>query len=202
MALFAALRGSASACTQLGLNLAAIFKGEIVNITVGLDPQTLRERVNADAVADRLSELGDQRSLSALGERVALLRFSGRLDEAMELANEAVFRARSDGERERLVAARIRRAQVQQFAGKLDAALAELSDCVTEASNHGWNETEGTALQYRGAVHFELGQLDDAARDLDDALKIRIRLHSSPDEIDTTMTALAVARDRRDGRAT
>ena len=51
-----------------------------------------------------------------------LLRLLGRLDEAYEVANEAVRQARFTGDREQLLGARIRRAQVLQYQGKYEEA--------------------------------------------------------------------------------
>ena len=169
--------------------------------SLGFDPATLRERVDLDAARNRLDELGEERSLSALSEKVGLLRVLGRLDEAMDVANEAVRQARFGGDRERLVQTRIERALVQQFSGKLEPALAELGECSTEANAHGWSATEAYALQHRGEVAFELDRLDDAARDLNDALIIRIRDHSSADEVDCTMLALGVILALSDSRS-
>ena len=166
----------------------------------GFDPLTLRETVDLAAVESRLAELGAERSLSALGERTDLLRSAGRLDEALEVANEAVKQARFDGERERLVKARIRHAIVIQFQGKLDAAIAELDECASEANGAGWTETEGYALEHRGKAHFEQDRLDEAARDLNDSLIIRIRDHASPDLVDGTMFALGVVLSLSDSR--
>ena len=168
---------------------------------VGIEPTTLREAVDPVAAAARLEELGNERSLSALGERVDLLRLTGRIDEAMDVANEAVRQATFDGERERLVTARMRRAVVKQHAGKLEAALIELSECASEAADYGWNETEGAALHHRGTVNFELDKIDDAARDLSDALICRIRANGTPAEIDNTMIAIGVVLQVSDSRA-
>ena len=166
----------------------------------GFDTATLRETVDLAAVESRLAELGGERSLSALGERAGLLRVAGRLDEALEVATEAVKQARFDGERERLAKARIRRALVLQYQGKLDAAIAEFTECATEANGAGWTETEGYALEHRGKARFEQDRLDDAARDLNDALIIRIRDHASPDLVDGTMFALGVVLSLSDSR--
>lgn len=171
-----------------------------MSVIVGYDPVTLRERIDEAELNSRLDEIGDGRSRSMLGEKVGLLRLSGRLDEAWDVANEAVRQARFGGDREELVLARMRRAQVQQFLGKLDAALAELNDCVAEASAHDWPGTEAFGLQHRGKVRFEQGELDAALRDFRDALTIRVRIKSSPDQIDSSMIAIAVAESLLGGR--
>ena len=66
------------------------------------------------------------RSLSALNEKAVLLRLLDRLDEAYQVANEAVRQARFTGDREQLLGARVRRAQVLQYQGKADEAKSNL----------------------------------------------------------------------------
>ena len=63
----------------------------------GYDPVTLREVVNPRDCRDRLDELGDQRSLPALLERVWLLKVLDRLGDALEIADQTVrsFAARA-----------------------------------------------------------------------------------------------------------
>lgn len=165
---------------------------------LGIDPVTLRERVDLVAAEQRLEDIGPERSLTALNERATLLRFLGRLDEAMDVANEAVRQARFGADRERLTRARIRHALVVQFSGKHEAALVELSDCVNEAEKHGWSDCEAFALQHRAKVYFELGRNDEAAQDLSDALIIRIRERAPADQIDSTMMAIGTVIAARD----
>lgn len=164
-----------------------------MSIILGYDLITLREKVDVEAAEERLAELGELRSLDGLGEKVGLLRVLGRLDEAWDVANEAVRQSRFTGDREQLLRARIRRAQVQQFQGKLDPALAELSDCVDEAKAHDWASAEAFALQHRGKVQFELGDYAAARTDFNDALKIRVREKEPSDQVDSSMVAIAVA---------
>ena len=132
-----------------------------MSIIIGYDAVTLREKVDLRAAGDRLDELGELRSLSALNEKVALLRLLGRLDEAMEIANTAVRQARFTGDRQELAASRIRRAQVLQFQGKLDEAALELGHCINESEAHEWNGVAALARETRGKVHFEQGNFDD-----------------------------------------
>jgi tetratricopeptide (TPR) repeat protein len=164
-----------------------------VSIILGYDLTTLRERFDDVAAEDRLAELGELRSRSALNEKVGLLRLLGRLDEALAVGNEAVRQARFTGDREELLWARIRRAQVYQFQGKLDTALVELSDCVTEAHAHGWASGEAFALQHRGKVHFDLKEYAAARADFREALTIRVQVKAPSDQIDSSMVAIAVA---------
>jgi tetratricopeptide (TPR) repeat protein len=167
-----------------------------MTIVLGYDPVTLREQVDREALELRLGELGNGRSRDILNERVGLLRMAGRLDEALDVANQALREARFGGDREELLLARMRRAQVQQFLGKLDVALAELTACVTEARAHDWTAAEAYALQHRGKVQFELGQFDAAARDFRLAVSIRVRIKAPSDEVDSSMLALSVAESR------
>src|SRR6185437_13358842 len=102
-----------------------------------------------------LDELGELRSLSALNEKAVLLRLVGRLDEAWQVANEALRQARFTGDREQVLGARIRRAQVLQYQGKLEEAVTELSGCVDEARTHEWTALEAFAVQNRGKTYFD-----------------------------------------------
>jgi tetratricopeptide (TPR) repeat protein len=165
----------------------------ILSIILGYDPTTLRERVDLRAAGDRLIELGELRSLSALSEKVALLRLVGRLDEAWEVANEAVRLARFTGDREQLLGSRIRRAQVLQYQGKLDEAHKELSGCVDEARIHEWTALEAFASQHRGKVLFDQNEFEGAVADFTTAVSLREKLGASADELESSLIALAVA---------
>jgi len=164
-----------------------------VTIILGYDLITLREKIDEEAARDRLEELGELRSLDALGEKVGLLRILDRLDEALVVANEAVRQSRFTGDREQLLKSRIRRAQVLQRLGKLDPALVDLTDCVDEALSHDWEDTEAFALQHRGKVLFEMQDYAAARSDFNDALKIRIRIKAPSEQVDSSMVAIAVA---------
>jgi tetratricopeptide (TPR) repeat protein len=164
-----------------------------VSIVTGYDQVTLREQVDQNALEERLAEIGDGRSRAVLNEKVELLRLAGRFEDAWDVANEAVRQARFSGDRQELALARIRRAQVQNALGKPEAALVELTDCVTEARSHDWPATEAFGLQQRGIIHFAQGEVNKAVRDFRDALTIRARIKSSPEEIDNSMIAIAVA---------
>lgn len=168
-------------------------RGETVSIIVGYDPVTLREKVDLKAAGERLDELGEQRNAEALNERVTLLRLVGRLDEAWDVANEALRSARFSGDREELCKARIRRAQVQHYLGKLEPAVIELSSCIDEARSHDWAAAEAAGLHARGAVQFDLQELKDSLLDFRTAITIRVRIGATPEEVDSSMMALAIA---------
>jgi predicted negative regulator of RcsB-dependent stress response len=170
-----------------------------VAIVLGYDPTTLREQVDPVALEERLEELGTLRSAAALDEKVGLLRLAGRLDEAWDIANQAVRQARFGGDREMLTLARIRRAQVLLAQGKLDQAHTDLADCANEAHTHDWAATEAFALQQRGRVNFDLENYDAARRDFSDALKVHVRIKSSPDEVDASMIAIQITETFIDG---
>jgi len=170
-----------------------------MSIILGYDPSTLRERVDLAAAGHRLDELGDQRSLSALEERVGLLRLVGRYDEAWDAANEALRQSRFTGDRSVVARARVRRAMVQQYQGKLEAALAELTTTAAEARAHDWPEVEAFSLQNRGKVLFDQGEFAKALDDFRAALTLRMRINSSPDEVESSMIAVAIAESFLDG---
>ena len=166
--------------------------GNTLSIITGYDAVTLREKVDLRAAGERLDELGELRSLSALNEKVSLLRLVGRLDEAWEISNEAVRQARFTGNREQLVSSRIRRAQVQQYQGKLDEARSELSHCVLEAETHEWSKVAAVARQHRGKVCFEQGDLDAALADFTAAVFLLEKAGASAGRIESSLIAVAV----------
>jgi tetratricopeptide (TPR) repeat protein len=163
-----------------------------MSIITGYDMTTLREKVDLRAVGERLDELGNLRSLSALNEKVVLLRLVGRLDDAWVIANEAVRQARFSGDREQALGARIRRAQVQQYQGKFAAALSELTLCVEEAQNHEWGSLEATATLGRGKVHFEMEDYAAALVDFKAAVFLMERQGASLDQLEGSLVAVAV----------
>jgi tetratricopeptide (TPR) repeat protein len=173
-----------------------------MSIIVGYDKATLREQIDEQAANARLEQLAGMRDTMSLSEKVGLLRMTGRLDEAWTTANEVVRLVRFTGDRSQLVLARLRRAQVLQFQGKLEAALIDFNDCVAEAHLHEWVSEEAFALQHRGKVLFDLQRYTEAARDFRDALTIRVRIHSSPEHIDSSMIAIAVAESFIDSEPT
>jgi tetratricopeptide (TPR) repeat protein len=171
-----------------------------LSIILGYDPTTLRERVDLRAAGLRLDELGDLRSLSALNEKTVLLRLLGRLDEAMQIGNEAVRQARFTGDREQLLGARVRRAQVLQFQGRLEEAITELTGCVDEARAHEWTALEAFAIQNRGKAHFDAQEYDAALADVTAAVFLREKLGASPSEIESSLIAVAVVQSFADAQ--
>lgn len=170
-------------------------------IILGYDPDTLRERVDAQAAEARLEEIAHLRSLAALNERVTLLRLLGRVDDAFEVAQAAYRQSRFTGAREDALAAKIRRAVVQHAQGKGDVALRDLDVCVQEARDHEWLDLTATALQHRGHVHFAEGDADLALADFEEALKIRESINTSADRVEASKFAVRVARARVEGTA-
>ena len=167
-------------------------KDIILTIITGYDAVTLREKVDLPAAAERLDDLGKLRSLSALNEKVTLLRLLDRLDEAFEIANQALRQARFTGDRQDFVLCRIRRAQVMQFQGKLEEAAAELTQCVLESETHEWNLTAAFARETRGKVQFEQEELEGALTDFTAAVFLREKAGASPDELESALIAVAV----------
>ena len=167
-------------------------KDIILTIITGYDAVTLREKVDLPAAAERLDDLGKLRSLSALNEKVTLLRLLDRLDEAFEIANQALRQARFTGDRQDFVLCRIRRAQVMQFQGKLEEAAAELTQCVLESETHEWNLTAAFARETRGKVQFEQDELEGALTDFTAAVFLREKAGASPDELESALIAVAV----------
>ena len=104
---------------------------------------------------DRLDEIGEQRSLPALLERVWLLKVLGRLEDSLVLSEQSVRVARMAGTRKDLLRARILHASVLQFRGAYAAAEQELTTCADEAEGQDWNAIAAFAYQHRGKVHYD-----------------------------------------------
>lgn len=170
-------------------------------IILSFDPDTLRERIDVAAANERLAEVERYRSLTALNEKVTLLRLLGRYDEAFDIAQAAARQSRFTGSREDSLEARIRRAQVEHYRGKLDTALGELTNCVEEAIAHDWGELAGFALYNRGKVLFELDRADEALADFERALKFREGDSGSADQAAATKFAIRAVRAKLEGHA-
>lgn len=168
------------------------FQELILSIITGYDPTTLHEKVDLLAAGERLTEIGDLRSLSALNEKVVLLRLVGRLDEAWEVANEAVRQARFTGDRQAQLGTRIRRAQVLHFRKKFDEAVNDLSGCADEARDRGWTSLEAAAVQNRGRAHFDRGNYAEALVDFKAAVFLREKMGASIDELESSLVAVAI----------
>ena len=89
-------------------------EGANMSLILGYDPETLREQVDLDACRARLAELGEQRSLSSLLERVWLLKVLDRLEDALVISEESVRVARMAGTRKDLLRSRILHATINQ----------------------------------------------------------------------------------------
>lgn len=153
---------------------------------------TLRERVDESAANERLDELGKLRSLTALLEKVTLFRLLDRLDDAWNVANEAVRLTRFSGNREDLLGARIVRAQVQHSQGKLPAALSELTLCADEAGAHEWGEREAAAQLALGKVRFQLAEFPEAKAAFTAAVFLYERLGASLGDLEIALVAISV----------
>jgi predicted negative regulator of RcsB-dependent stress response len=100
--------------------------------------------------------------------------------------------ARFTGDREQVLAARIRRAQVLHYQGKLDEAHSELSAAVDNAHTNEWMRLEAFALQCRGKVSFDTRDYSSALTDFTAAVFLREKLGAKPDEVQSSLVAVAV----------
>jgi tetratricopeptide (TPR) repeat protein len=151
-----------------------------------LDPESLREIVDESVAQARLRELGDSRSTAALGEKAELFRMLGRLDEALQAAEQCFRLAHFTGDREQLTRARLRRAIVFQYRGDLERALAEMTSCRASAHIESWDALEAFAAQHEGKVLFELGRYEEAKDSVAHALDIRQRIEAPRDQIESS----------------
>ncbi len=167
----------------------------------GFDPETLREDVDTAACRDRLDEIGEQRSLPSLLERVWLLKVLDRPEDALVISEQSVRVARMGGTRKDLLRARILHATVQQRLGAFDAALHELTACSEEAEGQRWPSIAAFALQHRGKAHYEAGDYDEARADFKRALFLRQESGTPDEQLESTLLAIDAADRRRAGTA-
>ncbi|WP_341994266.1 hypothetical protein MRBLWH7_002134 [Microbacterium sp. LWH7-1.2] len=163
----------------------------------GYDPDTLREKVNASQCRERLEEIGDQRSLPALLERVWLLKVLDRADEALVISEQSVRVARMAGTRKDLLRARILHATVLQARGAYGAAEQELTTCAQEADGQGWAGIGAFAYQHRGKVNYDAGDFEAARKDFKRALFLRQESGATEDQLESTLLAIDAADRRR-----
>lgn len=165
----------------------------------GYDPQTLREIVDVQHCRERLAELGDQRSLQALLERVWLLKVVDKLDDALVVSEQSVRVARMGGPRKDLLRARVLHATVLQFRGAYAAATQELTTCAEEAEGQGWSALAAFAYQHRGKVFYDAEDYVNARADFKRALFLRQEAGAPEDELESTLIAIEAAERRRAG---
>ncbi|BDV29682.1 tetratricopeptide repeat protein [Microbacterium terricola] len=166
----------------------------------GYDPDTLHEQVDTRQCKDRLDEIGEERSLPALLERVWLLKVLDRSEDALVLSEQSVRVARMAGTRKDLLRARILHASVLQVRGAYAAADQELTTCALEAEGQGWSAIAAFAFQHRGKVHFAAGDYDQARADFKRALFLRQEAGADDRALTATLEAIDAA-DRRRARA-
>ncbi|WP_243075586.1 hypothetical protein [Microbacterium sp. SS28] len=166
----------------------------------GYDAETLREQIDPRQCKERLDEIGEQRSLTALLERVWLLKVLDRLDDSLVLSEESVRLARMAGTRKDLLRARILHASVMHQRGAFAAAEQELTTCAEEAEGQGWGAIAAFAYQHRGKVHYEVEDFDAARTDFKRALFLRQDSGATDDQLEAALLAIDAA-DRRRARS-
>ncbi|GAA3633632.1 hypothetical protein GCM10022200_15980 [Microbacterium awajiense] len=164
---------------------------------LGYDPDTLREKVDVRRCRDRLDEIGEQRSLPSMLERVWLLKVLDRLDDALALSEESVRVARMGGTRKDLLRARILHATILQYRGAFAAAEQELTTCATEAEGQEWNAIAAFAYQHRGKTFYDAGDFSLARADFKRALFLRQEAGTPDDQLESTLLAIDAADRRR-----
>ncbi len=172
-------------------------EGSNVSYIRGHHPETLREIVDERECLERLEEIGSQRSLAALMERVWLLKVTGQFDEALLVAEQTVRTARMAGTRKDLLRARILHATVQQERGQLGAAAHELTTCAEEAEGQGWAGIAAFAYHHRGKVHLDGEDLDAARADFKRTLFLRQQAGAPEEQLETTLLAIDTVDRRR-----
>ncbi|MEU1971649.1 hypothetical protein ABZ477_08325 [Microbacterium sp. NPDC019599] len=166
----------------------------------GYDPDTLREQIDPRQCKERLEEIGEQRSLAALLERVWLLKVLDRLEDSLVVSEQSVRLARMAGTRKDLLRARILHASVLQQRRAFAAAEQELTTCAEEAEGQGWGAIAAFAYEHRGKVHYDAEDYESARTDFKRALFLRQDSGASDKQLESTLQAIDAA-DRRRARA-
>ena len=166
----------------------------------GYDPDTLREQIDPRQCKERLEEIGEQRSLAALLERVWLLKVLDRLEDSLVVSEQSVRLARMAGTRKDLLRARILHASVLQQRRAFAAAEQELTTCAEEAEGQGWGGIAAFAYEHRGKVHYDAEDYESARTDFKRALFLRQDSGASDKQLESTLLSIDAA-DRRRARA-
>ncbi|SJN42177.1 hypothetical protein FM104_11805 [Microbacterium esteraromaticum] len=159
----------------------------------GYDPDSLREIVDQRECMMRLEEIENQRSLPALLERVWLLKVLDRLDEALELADEAVRQARMAGTRKDVLRARVLHGTILQNRGAHAAAEQELATCANEAEGQGWAGIAAFAHQHHGKNAYEARDFDQARESFKRSLFLRREAGADDSALETALRAIEAA---------
>ena len=167
-----------------------------MSLIQGYDPETLRELVDERECQLRLSEIENQRSLPILLERVWLLKVLGRLDEALELADETVRLARMAGTRKDLLRSRVLHGSVLQYRGAHAAAAQELATCANEAEGQGWAGIAAFAHQHHGRNAFESGDFEQAKLSFKQSLFQRREAGADESDLEQSLRAIEAAERR------
>ena len=167
-----------------------------MNLIQGYDPESLREVVDQRECATRLAEIEAQRSLPALMERVWLLKVLDRLDEALDLADEAVRQARMAGTRKDVLRARVLHATVLQFRGARAAAEQELATCADEAEGQGWAGIAAFAHQHHGKNAYEARDFEQARESFKRSLFLRRAAGADESDLEKALRAIEAAERR------
>ncbi|MBC7725434.1 MAG: hypothetical protein H7146_11900 [Burkholderiaceae bacterium] len=153
---------------------------------------SLHESADVHAAQLRLDELGTARSTDAVAERAELLRVLGRLDEAIQAAEESYRLAFFTGDRELVTEARLRRARVLQDKGSLDRALSEVRACRQAARTESWGELEASALYQQASILVDLRKLEEARTAISDLVGLRASQGAPPEQLAALDDALEV----------
>lgn len=167
-----------------------------MGLILGYDNDTLRERFDERDCRDRLEQIGEQRSLPALLEKVWLLKVLGEFDEALKISDQSVRLARMAGTRKDLLRARVLHASVLHYRGAYSAAEQELTTCIDEAEGQGWPHIGAFAAQHLGRVHFDDGDLEASRKAFKRALFLRQESGADDAELEPTLLAIDTV-DRR-----
>jgi tetratricopeptide (TPR) repeat protein len=149
------------------------------------------------AEAERYLEyIADRTDLRARGERVALLRLLGRLDEAEREGRQAYEVALREGAPRHQVAALIRLAHVIQWQRNWNRADELFGNAIERARRLDDPLMLALAYQHAGRNHVDQGRLPEAVAAFRGALALREAHDAPPDQLESTRDALRAAESR------
>lgn len=162
-----------------------------------IDAETNRDVLDDPAEAERYLEyIADRTDLRTRGERVALLRLLGRLDEAEREGRQAYEVALREGTPRQQVAALLRLAHVAQWQRNRHLADELFGEAIQQAGRLDDPLMLAFAYQHAGRNHVDQRRLHEAVAAFRAALALREAHDAPPDQLESTRDALRVAESR------
>ncbi len=136
--------------------------------------------------------------VDCLTGKVSILSDRGQLDEAAELAEEAIRVAKRGDINDREPSARLDYAHIAYKRADFDEALERYEGCIEAARRTGDEKTRARALTASGAIFSERGEYDRAIERYGQALELSREINDRRNEANTLGNMGVLARDRNE----